>query len=212
MEELGILSKRVHDHLGYAGVEVDLGDNFILLNDVLQLAVCEQDELFGRRVDLLRHVRLLGRVSGLWAGLALTEDLGQLVDALGLLDLADDAVALLDQVADDLLEEAHARMLARVSEVVQVVLQLLRRAVVNANVDQFCLKAIWSVKIKLQRVMRLTIILSIIELLPLILRFCRARLRIWTAACQSPLARNCSDCFSAVSGVTYYPAYPRFII
>ena len=41
VEELGILTERVHDHLGHAGVEVDLGDHFVLLNYVLQLAVRE---------------------------------------------------------------------------------------------------------------------------------------------------------------------------
>ena len=147
VEKLGILAKRVHDHLGHAGVEVDLWDHFVLLDDVLQLTVREKDELFGRRVDLLRHVRLLSRVCSLRTGLALAEYLSQLINAFGLLNLAYNAVALLDQVADDLLEEAHARMLARVPEVVQVVLQLLSCAVVNANVDQFRLNAIWSVKI-----------------------------------------------------------------
>ena len=44
---------------------------------------------------------------------------------------------------------------------------------------------------------------SSMELLPLILRFWRAALRIWIAAGQLPSPRNYSDCFKAVSGVTY---------
>ena len=103
-------------------MEVDPWDQSVLVNDILELAVSEKDELLRSRIDLLGHVGLLGRIRSLGAGLTLAQDLSQLLDAVGLLNLSDNAVALLDKVADDLLQETHASVLASVSEVVQVVL------------------------------------------------------------------------------------------
>ena len=186
-------------------MEVDPWDQSVLVDDVLELAVSEKDELLRSCINLLGHVGLLGRIRSLGAGLTLAQDLSQLLDAVGLLNLSDNAVALLDKVADDLLQETHAGVLASVSEVVQVVLELLGGGVGHANVDQTRLKVnkFWSVRISFNFSERLTMILSIIALFPLILRFCRAKLRIWMADSQLPSARNCSDYFKAVSGVTY---------
>ena len=82
------------------------------------------------------HVGLLGRVRGLRPGLALAQDLGELLDTVGLLDAADDTVVLPDQVADHRLKQAHRCVLASVPEVIQVVLQLLRGVVSHADVYQ----------------------------------------------------------------------------
>jgi len=125
VEQLGVLAQGVHNHLGHARVEVDPWNKNVLVDDILELTVSEKDELLRCRVDLLSYVSLLSCVGSLGAGFTLTQDLLQLINAFGLFDLADDLVALFDQVADDLLQETHASVLARVPEVVQVVLELL---------------------------------------------------------------------------------------
>ena len=100
VEKLGVLAESVHDHLGHACVEVDPRDQPVLVDDVFKVAVSEQDELVRRCVNLLGHVGLLSRVRGLRPGLALAQDLGELLHTVGLLDAADDTVVLPDQVAN----------------------------------------------------------------------------------------------------------------
>lgn len=89
-------------------MEVNLWDQLILVNDILKLTVGQKDQLFRSRVDLLRHICLLCRVRGLWTRLTLTQDLGQFLDAICRLNRLHNAIALLDQVVDDLLEKSHA--------------------------------------------------------------------------------------------------------
>ena len=136
VEQLGVLAQSVHDHFGYARVEIDPWNQSILVDNILELTVGEEDELLRRSVNLLGHVGLLSRISSLGSRLTLAQDLGQLLNAIGLLDLANDAVALLNQVTNDLLKQAHARVLARVPKVVQVIFELLGGRVGHANVDQ----------------------------------------------------------------------------
>ena len=136
VEQLGVLAQSVHDHFGYARVEIDPWNQSILVDNILELTVGEEDELLRRSVNLLGHVGLLSRISSLGSRLTLAQDLGQLLNAIGLLDLANDAVALLNQVTNDLLKQAHTRVLARVPKVVQVIFELLGGRVGHANVDQ----------------------------------------------------------------------------
>ena len=141
MEKLGVLSEGLHDDLGDAGEEVDSWDKTVLIDDLVEVTVGEKEELLRGCVNLLSNVSLLGGFSALWAAFALTKDLGKLLNAIRLLDALDDAIALLDQVGDHGLQEAHAGVLADVSEVVQVVLKGLGGVVGHANVDQISLKA-----------------------------------------------------------------------
>lgn len=147
MEQLGVLTEGLHDDLGHASVEVNPGDQTVLVNDTLKITVGEEEQLLWGGVDLLSDVGLLCRVSRLGAGLTLSKDLDEFISAIALLDATDDTVALFDQVDDYGLEQAHACMLACVSEMAQVVLQLLGRVICNADIDQACLYAKGSVRI-----------------------------------------------------------------
>jgi len=65
VEQLGVLAQSVHDHFGYARVEVDPWNQSILVDNILELTVGEEDELLRRSVNLLGHVGLLSRISSL---------------------------------------------------------------------------------------------------------------------------------------------------
>lgn len=84
---------------------------------------------------------MLSRVSGIGAGIPLVYDFGQFLNAVRLLDLSDDLVVFLDEVANHRLQQAHRGVLARVSEMVQVVLELLCSIVSNTDFNQGVLKA-----------------------------------------------------------------------
>ena len=101
MEQLRVLAQGLHDDLGHAGVEVNPGDQSVLIDDILEVAVRQKQQLLGSGIDLLGDVCLLSRVRRLWARLALSEDLDELLSAVSLLDAAHDSVALLYQVSDD---------------------------------------------------------------------------------------------------------------
>lgn len=60
-------------------------------------------------------------VSCVWTRLSLTQDPCKLINSFGLLDISYNTIVLLNEVANDGLEQAHARVLARVPEVVQVI-------------------------------------------------------------------------------------------
>jgi len=137
VEKLGVLAQRVHDDLGYARVEVDAWDQTVLVNDFLQVTVGQKDKLLVGSLVLLSDVVTV--VGCLWAGLALTKDLGELLNTFSLLNVSDDAIVLLDEVADDGLEQTHAGVLAGVPEVVQIVFQVADCVVSHADVDQSCL-------------------------------------------------------------------------
>ena len=147
MEQLGVLTQGLHNDLGHAGVEVNPGDQTVLVNDTLKITVGEKEQLLWSGVDLLSDVGLLCRVSRLGARLTLSKDLDEFISAIALLDTTDDTVTLLYQVDDYGLEQAHACMLACVSKMAQVVLQLLGRVIGNADIDQTCLYAKGSVRI-----------------------------------------------------------------
>ena len=140
MEKLRVLAQSVHDHLSDTGMKVDLGNELVLFNDIIQLAVGEKNQLLWCCIDLLSHICLLCRVCCLGAGLTLAQDLGKLLDAFSLLNLLHNAVAFLDQIGDDLFKQAHAGVLAGVSELVQVVLEVGSCTIVQANVNQTGLK------------------------------------------------------------------------
>ena len=59
MQKLGVLAECVHDDLGDRGVELDPWDKTVLVNDVLNLAVGEEEKLIRGGIDLLSHVGLL---------------------------------------------------------------------------------------------------------------------------------------------------------
>ena len=135
------MAERVEDDLRDRGVEVDARDEAVLVNDLLKLAVGKEQELLGSRIHLLSNVGLLGILSTLRSSLALIKDLGQLLNAISLLDLLHDAIVLLDQMVDDGLEQAHRLVLSHVSKVHQVVLELLGGIVGDTDVDQSSLKS-----------------------------------------------------------------------
>jgi len=141
MEELGVLTKGLHNDLGDAGEEVDSWDQTVLVDDLLKVAVGEQKELLGSGIDFLRNISLLGRISGFGTAFTLTKDFSQLLNTIGLLDAANNTIALLDKVGNDRLKEAHAGVLTDVSEMVQVIFEGLGGVVGHANVDQIGLIA-----------------------------------------------------------------------
>lgn len=65
VEQLGVLAQSVHDHFGYARVEVDPWNQSILVDNILKLTIGEEDELLRGSVNLLGHVGLLSRISSL---------------------------------------------------------------------------------------------------------------------------------------------------
>ena len=82
-------------------MEVNLWNETILVDNIIKLAVSEEQELFRGGVHLLGNICLLGILDTLWSRLALIEDLCELLNAISLLDLLHNRVVLLDQVVHD---------------------------------------------------------------------------------------------------------------
>ena len=105
MEQLGVLLDALHDRLRHRRVEINLGNQFVLLDDLFKVTIRHHDQLFGRGLDLLRYVRLSRVVGSVGARFAIVENFGDFLDAFGLLQVAHNRVYLLDKVRDDGLEE-----------------------------------------------------------------------------------------------------------
>ena len=122
-------------------MEVNLWNETILVDDIVELAVCQEQELFGSGIHFLGHICLLGILDTVRSRLALIEDLSELLNTISLLDLLHDTIVLLDQMVDDGLEQAHRLVLSHVSKVHQVVLELLGGIVGDTDVNQSSLKS-----------------------------------------------------------------------
>ncbi len=146
VQKLGVLAECVHDDLGDRGVELNPWNKTVLVNDVLNLAVSEEKKLIGGGIDLLSHVGLLRRIGGFGTRVSLVDDVCQFLNAVRLLDLSHDLVVLLDQVADHRLKQTHRGVLAGVSEMVQIVLELLSGVIGDADIDQSVLSKLWRVR------------------------------------------------------------------
>ena len=82
-------------------MEVNLWNETILVDDIVELAISQEQELFRSGVHFLGHICLLGILDTVRSRLALVEDLSELLNTISLLDLLHNRVVLLDQVVHD---------------------------------------------------------------------------------------------------------------
>jgi hypothetical protein len=137
VEQLGVLAQRVHNDLGYACVKVYAWDQAVFVNDFLQVTVSQKDKLLVGSLVFLSRVSV---VDCIWTCLALTQNFCKLFNSFGLLDIFDNSIVLLYEVANYGLKQSHAGVLTCVSEVIQVIFQMANRVVCHTNINQVGLK------------------------------------------------------------------------
>lgn len=131
VQKLAVLADHVEDDFADLDKEQDLGQDPVLLLELLQIAIGQKNQLFWGRVALLDHDLVRVRVQ-----ITVGEKLREFLDTLTLFNLGHNAVVLLDEVLEDTLEEGHASMLADVAEERNVLTYGSCVGCLDANVDQ----------------------------------------------------------------------------